>query len=135
MIALMKVPELPPQLQWKRANELALLEWTLRARNYNTFVANCMFAFLQILIVGGAYIVYSNFTPGEGFIARVLVSLGFYLFIFLTVLGMTHQRMNFAYRITQSGVEYCEWKDFPKWALTTLKWMTGITAIIKSSST
>ena len=43
---------------------------------------------------------------------------------------MTHQRMNFAYRITQSGIEYCEWKDFPKWALTFLKWFSGITAII-----
>lgn len=38
--------------------------------------------------------------------------------------------MNFAYRFTQSGVEYCEWKDFPKWVLTFLKWLTGITAII-----
>ena len=43
---------------------------------------------------------------------------------------MTHQRMNFAYRITRSGIEYCEWKDFPKWALTLLKWFSGITAII-----
>ena len=46
------------------------------------------------------------------------------------VFCMTHQRMNFAYRFTQSGVEYCEWKDFPKWALTFLKWLSGITAII-----
>ncbi|GAA0413203.1 hypothetical protein GCM10008969_40020 [Pseudomonas veronii subsp. inensis] len=38
--------------------------------------------------------------------------------------------MNFAYRITQSGVEYCEWKDFPKWALTFLKWFAGMMAII-----
>jgi hypothetical protein len=29
-----------------------------------------------------------------------------------------------------SGIEYCEWKDFPKWALTFLKWFSGITAII-----
>jgi hypothetical protein len=43
---------------------------------------------------------------------------------------MTHQRMNFAYRITQSGIEHCKWKDFPKWALTFLKWFSGITAII-----
>ena len=43
---------------------------------------------------------------------------------------MTHQRMNFAYRFTQSGVEYCKWKNFPKWALTFLKWFSGITAII-----
>ena len=43
---------------------------------------------------------------------------------------MTHQRMNFAYRFTRSGIECCEWKDFPKWALTFLKWFSGIAAII-----
>ncbi|MDR6713055.1 hypothetical protein J2W83_002657 [Pseudomonas hunanensis] len=130
MFNLIKAPELPSQLKWKYASEPELLAWTIRARNYNTFVANCMFAFMQILIAGGTYIVYSNPTPSEGPIARVLVSLGFYVFISLTILSMTHQRMNFAYRITPSGVEYCKWKDFPKWALTTLKWTTGITAII-----
>jgi hypothetical protein len=43
---------------------------------------------------------------------------------------MTHQRMKFAYRFTHSGVEYCKWKDFPKWTLPFLKLMTGITAIL-----
>ncbi|WP_242487262.1 hypothetical protein [Pseudomonas sp. TH15] len=43
---------------------------------------------------------------------------------------MTHQKMNFAYRFTQSGLECCEWKDLPKWTLTFLKWFTGITAVI-----
>jgi len=37
--------------------------------------------------------------------------------------------MNFAYRFTRSGVEYCKWKDFPEWALKFLKWLAGITAI------
>ena len=43
---------------------------------------------------------------------------------------MTHQKMNFAYRVTKSGVEYCEWKDLPKWMLSCLRWLSGITAII-----
>jgi hypothetical protein len=43
---------------------------------------------------------------------------------------MTHQRMNFAYRITTSGIEFCEWKNFPEWALTFLKWLSVFTAII-----
>ena len=130
MFNILKAPELPPQLKWKYANEPELLLWTIRARNYNTFVANCMFAFMQILIVGGAYIVYSNPTPGEGFVARILVSLGFYVFISLTILSMTHQRMNYAYRVTRLGVEYCKWKDFPKWVLTTVKWTAGISAVL-----
>jgi len=45
--------DLPPQLQWKFAHEPELLGWTIRARNYNTFVANCMFAFMAALILGG----------------------------------------------------------------------------------
>jgi hypothetical protein len=48
----------------------------------------------------------------------------------LILLSVTHQRMNFAYRFTQSGVEYCKWKNFPKWALTFLKWLSLITAVI-----
>ncbi|MDD1979858.1 hypothetical protein NPS20_26210, partial [Pseudomonas putida] len=71
--------ELPPQLKWKFSHEPELLGWTIRARNYNTFVANCMFAFMSLVI-----------------------------------LSMTHQRMKFAYRFTSSGVECCEWKDFPE---------------------
>jgi hypothetical protein len=43
---------------------------------------------------------------------------------------MTHQRMNFAYRFTESAVEYCKWKDLPKWALLFLKWFSAITAVI-----
>ncbi|MFS2162068.1 hypothetical protein ACCD10_32765, partial [Pseudomonas sp. Pseusp122] len=115
---------------WKFAHEPELLGWTIRARNYNTFVANCMFVCVSLMIAGGAYLVYSFPAPGEGYLARVLVSLCFYLIISLALISMTHQKMNFAYRFTQSGVEYCKWKDFPKWVLTFLKWLTGITAIV-----
>lgn len=51
--------ELPPQLQWKFAHEPELLGWTMRARNYNTFVANCMFAFMAALTLGVSFILYS----------------------------------------------------------------------------
>ncbi|MBU6961419.1 hypothetical protein KRR23_27265 [Pseudomonas sp. CVAP len=125
-----KALELPSQLQWKYADEPELLGWTIRARNYNTLVANSMFAFMSIVIMGGAYAVYSVTTPGESYLSRISASVGFYLLMSFTISGMTHQRMNFAYRFTQSGVEYCKWKNFPKWALTFLKWFAGITAII-----
>lgn len=123
-------PELPPQLQWKFAHEPELLSWTIRARNYNTFVANCMFSFMSMAIAGGAYYVYAFPAPGEGYVARVLIALGFYIIISFALVSMTHQRMKFAYRFTQSGVEYCKWKDFPEWMLTFLKWLAGITAVI-----
>lgn len=123
-------PDLPPQLKWKCAHEPKLLGWTIRARNYNTFVANCMFAFMAVATTGGAYTVYLHPIPGAEHITQLAISVSFYMLITLTTSSMTHQRMNSAYRFTKSGIEYCEWKEFPQWALTFLKWMTGITAII-----
>ncbi|MDD2056792.1 hypothetical protein N5D52_13750 [Pseudomonas sp. GD03860] len=120
---------LPSQLEWKFAHEPELLSWTIRARNYNTFVANCMFAFMSVVLVGLSYFLYSTPAGGEGVLPRLIASLCFYIIFSLVVASMTHQRMNFAFRLTHSGVEYCKWKDFPKWALTFLKWLTGITAI------
>jgi hypothetical protein len=122
-------PELPQQLKWKYAEEPELLAWAIRARNYNTFVANCMFAFMSLVLLGISYFLYSAY-HGMDEPWRILSCLFFYIFMSFTVSCMTHQRMNFAYRIAQSGIEFCEWKDFPKWALTFLKWFSAITAII-----
>ncbi|MOA01548.1 hypothetical protein D3C78_1209630 [compost metagenome] len=82
-----------------------------------------------VLIAIVSYSVYLNPAPGEGVLTRVIVGLCFFLIITLTISSMTHQRMKFAYRFTPSGVECCEWKDFPEWVLTFLKWIAGITAI------
>nr|WP_305956102.1 hypothetical protein [Pseudomonas sp. DG56-2] len=89
-----------------------------------------MFAFMNLITLGVTYSVYLNPAPGEGLLAQASISIGFYIVIILIISCMTHQRMNFAYRFSKSGVEYCEWKDFPKWALPCLKWMAGITAVI-----
>ncbi|MGF6207842.1 hypothetical protein [Pseudomonas frederiksbergensis] len=124
-----KAPDLPQQLKWKYANEPKLLEWTIRARNYNTFVANCIFSFMATLTLGGAFIMYSVY-EGMDQPWRILSCVLFFVFILFTVSCMTHQRINYAYRFSQSGLEYCEWKDLPKWALKFLKWFSGITALI-----
>jgi hypothetical protein len=124
-----KALDLPPQLQWKYANEPELMEWTIRARNYNTLAANSIFYFMAALILGGSFIMYSVY-EGMSQPWRTLSCIFFFIFILFTISCMTHQKVDFAYRITRSGIEYCEWKDFPKWALTFLKWFSGITAII-----
>jgi hypothetical protein len=54
-------PELPQQLKWKYAEEPELLAWAIRARNYNTFVANCMFAFMSLVLLGLSYFLYSAY--------------------------------------------------------------------------
>ena len=42
---------LPPQLEWKYANEPELMSWIIKARNYNTFVANIMFSICFVVVV------------------------------------------------------------------------------------
>ena len=123
-----KALDLPPQLQWKYANEPELMTWTIRARNYNTFVANAMFWFCFIAITVGSIFLYRD--TKEYLVFNTISTLLFFIFVNTALISMTHQRMNFAYRITRSGIEYCEWKDFPKWALIFLKWFSAITAII-----
>ncbi|AIL63358.1 hypothetical protein [Pseudomonas alkylphenolica] len=130
MFNLNKALELPSQLEWKFSHEPELMAWTIRARNYNTFVANGMFAFMLVVIMGWAYFFYSTSASGEPSFSRLLVSICFYIVCASVISTMTHQRMNFAFRFTKSGVEYCKWKDFPEWALTFLKWLAGITAIV-----
>ncbi|MFQ6576557.1 hypothetical protein ACLOF5_25255 [Pseudomonas sp. UM16] len=120
--------ELPPQLKWKFSHEPELLGWTIRARNYNTFVANCMLLFMAVLNVGAAFIMYSVYA-GMSQPWRTLSCVFFYTLMLIVTLSMTHQRMKFAYRVTKSGLEHCEWKDFPEWALTFLKWLAGVTAV------
>nr|WP_321359511.1 hypothetical protein [Pseudomonas extremaustralis] len=124
-----KALDLPPQLQWKYASEPELMTWSIRARNYNTFVANLMFSFMTTVILGATLIMYSVY-EGMSQSWRISSCVFFFSLMLLVLLSVTHQRMNFAYRFTKSGVEYCEWKDFPKWALTFLKWFTGMMAII-----
>src|SRR5690606_24345384 len=34
-----------------------------------------------------------------------------------------------AYRLTASGLEFCEWKEFPEWLPRLLKWAAGITCV------
>ena len=128
MLKLNKSLDLPPQLQWKHANEPELMTWSIRARNYNTFIANTMFGFCFVAITAGSIFLYRS--TKEYLVFNAISTLLFFIIINAALISMTHQRMNFAYRITQSGVEYCEWKDFPKWALTFLKWFTGMMAII-----
>ncbi|HEP9717124.1 TPA: hypothetical protein VDW09_004959 [Pseudomonas aeruginosa] len=44
---------LPPQLEWKYANEPELMSWTIKARNYNTFIANIMFLICLAMVIAG----------------------------------------------------------------------------------
>lgn len=127
MLNFEKPPALPPQLQWKHEKEPALLEWTIRARNYNTFVANLMFFACLIAITTASFFIYQSMDDDPVFSAT-LTSL-FFITVCISLISITHQKINFAYRLTRSGIEYCKWKNLSKYTFTFLKWFSGITAI------
>jgi hypothetical protein len=120
--------ELPPQLSWKYRDEPAFMNWTIRARNYSTVIANAAFAFFLCLGLTGAIVFYKM---DEG-IPEPWRTLGatapLLLVTFFAWLGYG-QRVNLAYRFAETGWEYCQWKDTPKWHLTMVKWVTGIMAV------
>ncbi|MEE3636686.1 hypothetical protein UIA24_20885 [Pseudomonas sp. AL 58] len=120
--------ELPPQLTWKYAHEPELLGWRIKARNYNTVIANGLFFFWLVVAVWFGFSMHSNFETYDEPV-RSLCALLFFSLLIITVLSMTHQRMNFAYRFTKSGAEFCKWKVFPEWTLTFLKGLAAFTAI------
>ena len=120
--------ELPPQLTWKYASEPELLSWRIKARNYNTAVANGMFVFMLFFTLALCFIMYDVY-EGTDQPWRTLSCVFFFCLMAFTVSCMTHQRMNFAYRFTKSGAEFCKWKVFPEWTLTFLKGLAAFTAI------
>src|SRR5690554_5106992 len=114
---------LPPQLDWQYKDEPALAEWSLKARAYNTDIANGLFVVLILIFAGFMYWT----TRGTGFDP---VLDGFtYVFTMSGVFSMTHQTTKFAYRLTASGLEFCEWKEFPEWLPRMLKWAAGTTCV------
>ena len=121
--------ELPPQLTWKYASESELLSWRIKARNYNTAVANGMFVFMLFFTLALCFIMYDVY-EGTDQPWRTLSCVFFFCLMAFTVSCMTHQRMNFAYRFTASGAEFCEWKNFPEWALRFLTCLAIVTAIL-----
>ena len=120
--------ELPANHQWKHANQRALLEWRIKARPYNTTVANGMFIFLLCTtLIFSYFLLYKN--ANFALIETTFIAVpGFFLF-FLALYGTTHQKTKFAYRLTEIGIEVCEWKAPGKGWMIALKWLTVIAAI------
>ncbi|MFG3691795.1 hypothetical protein ACGFZ6_00180 [Stutzerimonas stutzeri] len=120
--------KLPEHHQWKHANQHALLEWTIKARPYNTTVANGMFWFMMVIALGACYLMFFK-NDSSPLIENLSWSAIFLSVFFLALHGTTHQKTKFAYRLTESGIEICEWKAPGKGWMIVLKWLTVIAAI------
>lgn len=121
--------ELPPQLKWTFANEPKILEWSIKARNYNTKVANSLFTIMLFVTFGLSLFLYSAYHDLDQ-VWRISACATFFILTTLTVSLMTHQKMNFAYRLTNTGIEYCKWKTLPKLTKKSLMYLATITTII-----
>ena len=119
---------LPPQLQWQYQDEPALAEWSLKARPYNTDIANglCVAVFMIALPLA----IWLGFDSAETLFWQLFLTLFGVLLFGSMILSMTHQKTKFAYRLTASGLEFCEWKAFPEWLPTLLKWLAVITGVV-----
>ncbi len=101
--------KLPDNHQWKYANQPALLDWKIKARPYNTTVANSMFVFiLCATLIFSYFLLYEN--AKFSLIETIFIAAPGFLLFFLALYGTTHQKTKFAYRLTETGIEVCEWK-------------------------
>lgn len=114
---------LPPQLDWRYKDEPALAEWSLKARAYNTDIANGLLVIFTLISLAGTY---WHRTLGDH---HILIDVLLFCVVMSGALSMTHQTTKFAYRLTASGLEFCEWKEFPEWLPRLLKWAAGITCV------
>ena len=120
--------EFPDHHQWKHANQPALLEWKIKARPYNTAVANGMFVFMMVIALIACYLMFFR-SDNSPLFEKLSWSVIFLSVFFLALYGTTHQKTNFAYRLTEKGIEVCEWKAPGKGWMIALKWLTVIAAI------
>lgn len=119
--------ELPEHHHWKYANLPALLEWRIRARPYNTTVANGMFLFLLFAGCLGVLLIL-NVAAAAG-VYGIFITIFLFTLTMAAIYSTTHQKTKFSYRFTEQGVEVCEWKAPSKIWMVALKWLTVIAAI------
>lgn len=94
--------ELLDHHQWKHVNSPALLEWIIKARPYNTTVANAMsfFIFLFTTIFFGW--MGEIFNPSSA--KSTAIGIPFYILAMTAIYGTTHQKTKFAYRLTEKDI-------------------------------
>ena len=118
---------LPPQLAWRYKDEPALAEWSLRARAYNTDVANGLCVGVSLIAIPMA--IWLGFDIERPLFWQLSLTIFGLLLFGSMIFSITHQTTKFAYRMTASGLEFCEWKEFPEWLPRLLKWAAGITCV------
>lgn len=123
-----KSPVRPATLQWALAAEAALLEWSIEARDYNTFAANCAFYLctsVVLVVTIKCFFMDASILP----LYEVMLNAAFILGSIYVVSIGTHQRKRFSYRVTQRGIEYWSWKAPSELLISCFKWFAIFSSI------
>lgn len=107
------------QIPWKHADEPAVMSWQIKARNYNTFVANVLLSVLIVFYIGLAY--FSSLMA-ETLLFSLLLGFGMFFLLVLIAMSMTHQTTILVYRFTKGKAEVCSWKPQMESVKPFLKW-------------
>ncbi|MBW6392597.1 hypothetical protein [Billgrantia antri] len=110
-------------MPWKHADEPAVMSWQIRARDYNTFVANLALIPMGLVCLGGAYMA-SLFA--QTLLGSFLLGWGMFLFGILIAMSITHQTTIIIYRFTEASAEVCSWKPQIDSVKPVLKWVSII---------
>ena len=115
----------PPQLEVRQSKRT--VEWEIKARPYNTTIANGMFWFMMSIALGACYLMFFK-NDNSPLIENCPGAQCFFLFSFSSI-WHNSSKTKFVYRLTETGIEVCEWKAPSKGWMIALKWLTGIAAI------
>ncbi|WP_235040348.1 hypothetical protein [Vreelandella profundi] len=107
------------QMPWKHVDESAVVNWQIRARNYNTSAANALFSVFFLISLGGGYFMA---LVDESPLVSFLIGGGMFTLFMLIAMSMTHQTSILVYRFTEQNAEVCSWKPQMDSVKPFLKW-------------
>ncbi|KPQ25450.1 MAG: hypothetical protein HLUCCA13_05335 [Halomonas sp. HL-48] len=114
------------EMPWKHADEPAVMAWQIRARDYNTFIANILFFIMFFIILGVGSLL---FLAEATLLASVLGGGGIFVFGILITMSMTHQTAIIVYRLTDKRIEVFSWKPQIDSVKPVMKWTAIISGL------
>ncbi|SNY96350.1 hypothetical protein [Halomonas sp. hl-4] len=114
------------EMPWKHDDEPAVMTWQIRARDYNTFIANILFCINFIISLAVGFAIFSFNEPG---ISSFLLGAGGGGFVLLISMSMTHQTAIIVYRLTDKRIEVFSWKPQIDSVKPVMKWTAIISGL------
>lgn len=111
------------ELSWDNPKDSTLMSWQVKARAYDTSMANRDLVFMALVSLGGGYFGFyiASIAKGSFLVAMLAGTVMFLIFISLS-LSITHHTTIFVYRFTETFVEIHSWAPQEAAASAFLKW-------------